>query len=56
MLASRIDSVEALRIGWVNELVEDKNNFEEACRETNRKSSDYRTNGCLRVKETYSGV
>ena len=32
MLASRIDSVEALRIGWVNELVEDKNNFEEACR------------------------
>ena len=32
MLASRIDSAEALRIGWVNELVEDKNNFEEACR------------------------
>ena len=33
MLANRIDSREALRIGWVNELVEDKNNFEEASRE-----------------------
>ena len=33
MLASRIDSEEALRIGWVNQLIEDKNNFEEACRE-----------------------
>ena len=32
MLASRIDSTEALRIGWVNELVEHKNNFEEASR------------------------
>ena len=34
MLASRIDSAEALRIGWVNELEEDKNNFDEATRET----------------------
>lgn len=33
MIASRISSEEALRIGLVNEIVEDKNNFEESCRE-----------------------
>ncbi len=33
MIASRISSEEALRIGLVNEIVEDKNNFEQSCRE-----------------------
>ena len=33
MTASRISSEDALRIGLVNEIVEDKNNFEKSCRE-----------------------
>ena len=51
MLASRIDSEEALRIGWVNELVEHKNNFEAAVEAIDAVISEVLTTGPMAVGE-----
>ena len=56
MIASRISSEEALRIGLVNEIVEDKNNFEQSRREVIENLLTSGLNGCPRGKETDLGI